>query len=471
MATLPADARADFQNRPVSRLEERPEEGARLSRLRLAGFASIAVPIYGAALPLVMFVPQLYAAEYGLSLATIGLIFFVGRFWDVAIDPLIGALSDRTRSHFGRRRPWIAAGGLVFGLSSALLFFPSPALVTPAYLATVLFLFYVGWSMVEIPFSARTGELSASYHGRTRVVGYQLTSRALGVLAVLVLPTILEQFDPSNGVLKLNLVGGFILATLLPSLIVHLLVLPEAPASEAPALRQGIAHTAGIIFSDRLLLRVLASDIMVTTGQSFRAGLIVFFVVWYMGLPAWASGLYLLQFIFGVAAAPIWQRIGGRIGKREAAIAGELTQAAINLALLFVFPGGLPLLVILTIAQGLTQGSGNLMLRAMVADVADAQRLRTGQDRTGLLFSVFALSEKLGPAIGIGIAMSLVGWAGFTPGPNNSSQALEMLKYVFALGPALAHIAATLIIWRFPLGEAAHADIRRALEQRDALPA
>jgi Na+/melibiose symporter-like transporter len=461
LATLPY---ADYQHGRIASPPDTRAGEAELPPLRLAGFASIAMPTYAAALPLAMFVPQLYATQFGLSLAVIGLIFLIGRFWDVAADPLVGALSDRTRTRFGRRRPWIAAGGLLFGTSSALLFFPPAALVTPAYLAAVLFFFYLGWSMVEIPSSAWAGELSTHYHGRTRVVAWQSLLRAIGVLAVLVLPTILDQFDPGNGALKLQLVGGFILATLIPSLFLTLFSVPEPPLPLAPPLRQSFWRAAALVFSDRLLLRVLASDTVVTAGQSIRAGLIVFFAVWYMGLPAWASGLYLLQFIFGVAAAPLWQRIGTRIGKREAAITGELAQAAINIGLLFVVPGALPLLIALTIAQGLTQSSGNLMLRAMVADVADAHRLRTGHDRTGLFFSVFALSAKLGPAIGIGIALPLIAWAGFRAGPANSSAALEALKYVFALGPALAHIIATLFIWRFPLNEAAHAEIRRALE-------
>jgi len=468
MATLPY---AEYHG---GRAAARPDYGAGekpLSPLRLAGFAAIAVPIAGAGLPLAIFVPQLYASEFGLSLATIGLIFFIGRFWDVAADPIVGALSDRTRSRFGRRRPWIAAGGLLFGLSSALLFFPPAALVTPAYLAGALFLFYLGWSMVEIPSSAWSGELTAHYHGRTRVAAYQMLLRSIGLLAVLVLPTILDQYDPGNGTLKLQLVGGFILLTLLPSLVLTLFSVPEPALPATPPVRQSLARATALVFSDRLLLRVLASDMVVTAGQSIRAGLIVFFAVFYMGLPAWASGLYLLQFLFGVAAAPVWQRIGTRIGKREAAITGELAQAAVNIALLFVFPGGLPLLIALTIAQGVTQGSGNLMLRAMVADVADAHRLRTGHDRTGLFFSVFALSAKLGPAIGIGIALPLIGWAGFSAGPGNAPEALEALKTVFALGPALSHIIATLIIWRFPLNEAAHAEIRRALHQRDATTA
>ncbi|ATP17135.1 MULTISPECIES: MFS transporter [Sphingobium] len=469
MATLPY---ADYlDDRSIIRPEPARVGEGEPSRLRLTGFASIAVPIAGAGLPLALFVPQLYATQFGLSLATIGFIFLLGRIWDVSADPLVGALSDRTRSRFGRRRPWIAAGGLLFGLSSALLFFPPAALVTPAYLGAALFFFYLGWSMIEIPASAWAGELSRHYHGRTRVVSYQALLRAIGLLAVLVLPTILDQVEPGNGTLKLQLVGGFIIATLIPSLALTLFSVPEPPVPATPPVRQSFWRATSVIFSDRLLLRVLASDAVVTAGQSIRASLIVFFAVWYMGLPAWASGLYLLQFIFGVAAAPIWLRIGTRIGKRQAAISGEIAQAAINIGLLFVFPGGLPLLLALTIAQGLTQGSGNLMLRAMVADVADAHRLRTGHDRTGLFFSVFALSAKLGPAIGIGIALPLIAWLGFAAGPHNDATALEGLKTVFALGPALAHIIATLIIWRFPLDEAAHAEIRRALDQRDAIPA
>lgn len=469
MATLPY---ADYlDDRSIIRPEPARVGEGEPSRLRLTGFASIAVPIAGAGLPLALFVPQLYATQFGLSLATIGFIFLLGRIWDVSADPLVGALSDRTRSRFGRRRPWIAAGGLLFGLSSALLFFPPAALVTPAYLGAALFFFYLGWSMIEIPASAWAGELSRHFHGRTRVVSYQALLRAIGLLAVLVLPTILDQVEPGNGTLKLQLVGGFIIATLIPSLALTLFSVPEPPVPATPPVRQSFWRATSVIFSDRLLLRVLASDAVVTAGQSIRASLIVFFAVWYMGLPAWASGLYLLQFIFGVAAAPIWLRIGTRIGKRQAAISGEIAQAAINIGLLFVFPGGLPLLLALTIAQGLTQGSGNLMLRAMVADVADAHRLRTGHDRTGLFFSVFALSAKLGPAIGIGIALPLIAWLGFAAGPHNDATALEGLKTVFALGPALAHIIATLIIWRFPLDEAAHAEIRRALDQRDAIPA
>jgi len=228
-----------------------------------------------------------------------------------------------------------------------------------------------------------------------------------------------------------------------------------------------LGDTLRLVLGDRLLLRVLFSDLAVTLGQGMRGVLFVFFVSIYMSLPQWASGLFLLQFVFGIAAGPIWMKIGGRIGKHRAAIVGELVQVAINLALLFVVPGELGLLLALTVAQGFAQGSGNLMLRSMVADVADRYRLETGQDRTALFFSTFSISMKAGTALAIGIALPLVGAAGFNPAAShNTPEALHALLLVFALGPAAGHLISATLLRGFPIDEAAHADIRRALDAK-----
>lgn len=91
---------------------------------RLAAFASLAAPVAAAQVPIANFLPAFYAQQFGISLAALGLIFLVERLWGAFADPLVGALSDRTRSRFGRRRPWIAAGAVVYGLSTIALFFP-----------------------------------------------------------------------------------------------------------------------------------------------------------------------------------------------------------------------------------------------------------------------------------------------------------------------------------------------------------
>jgi Na+/melibiose symporter-like transporter len=394
-------------------------------------------------------------------------LFLVAQLVNALLDPLTGLLSDRTRTRFGRRRPWIAAGGVIFTLGAALLFFP-PARITLPYLAVALVLFNLGYAAIQTPFLAWSGEVSSDYHQRTRVATYQTVMTSIALFATLLLPTIADQFHPADGRLQLTLMGGLIVASAIPALVLTLTAFDEprlAIAVERFSWRQSLRA----VFANPLLLRVLASDVSVRVGQGTRGVLMVFFIGIYMHRPAWAAGLFLFQYVFGIVAGPIWLRISTHIGKHRAAVLAEVVQALINLSLVFATPDRFGLVLGLAVAQGLAQGSGNLMLRAMVADIADKHRHDTGEERTGLFYSVFSLSEKAGAAIAIGIALPLVAWLGFHAKGPNTTAALDGLLYVFALGPALAHTVAALLVARFPLDEAAHTRIRRELDADQGL--
>lgn len=440
----------------------------RPSAPRLIAFSLISLPLAAAGLPLAVYLPAYYAQQAGLGLTLVGLVFMVGRLWDAASDPLIGLLSDRTRTRFGRRRPWIAAGGLLFGVASVALFLPPPR-PGPVYLGLALFAFYLGWTMIQVPVSAWSGDLSVRYHERSRVISYVQTMSAAGLLLVLVIPALIDQLGHGQARDKIVAMGGFILASLPLGLAGGLFAVRETPAAPAAGPRPGLAATLRVLIGDRLLLRVLGSDFAVTLGQTIRGSLFVFFVGAYMGLPRWGALLFLLQFVFGVFAAPIWLRVGYRLGKSRAVVGAELVQAAINIGLAFVGPGQFAPLLALTIAQGLSQGSGNLMLRSIVADLADRQRLESGQERSGLLFSVFSLSGKAATAAAVGLALPLVAWLGFRPGAANTPEALVGLKLVFTLGPALSHLASAALVIGFPFDEARHAEVRRGLDAREGL--
>jgi glycoside/pentoside/hexuronide:cation symporter, GPH family len=437
---------------------------------RLIAFSTASIPVNAAQVPLAVYLAPIYARHYGLSLAALGTIFLLERLWGAVADPLIGVLSDRGRSRFGRRKPWIVAGGLVFALAGIPLFFP-PEGVSPLQVGIVLFAFYLGWSMIQIPYLAWSGELSGDYHQRTRIVSYQTAVGAIALLVVLVVPTIVDQLRPGDDALKLGSMGAVILASIPVGILLTVLAFPEPPLPAKPAARLPLATSLRLIARETLLLRVLASDFAVSVAQTIRGGLFVFFVSQVAMAPQMASGLFLLQFLFGIAAGPIWMWAGYRLGKHRAAVTGELIQVMINLGLLLVAPGMLPLIAGLTIAQGLAQGSGNQMLRAIVADVADKHRLETGRDRAALFFSVFSLSSKAGMAVGIGIALPLVGWLGFDPRIANARDALLGLQLVFALGPALAHILAAWLVYNFPLDERAHDRIRRQLDAGEPIVA
>jgi len=433
---------------------------------RLFRFTSLAIPLYAAAQPMVAFVPAILAKDYGIPLTGLGLVYLIGQVVNSLLDPVIGTLSDRTRSRFGRRRPWIAGGGLLFLIGISMLFFPPPG-IGLLWVSIGVSCYYAGHSITHTALLAWSGEISGNYNERTRIASqFTLLSSAALVLTLL-LPAIADQVRPDDGPLRLTLFGTLVLVTVLPALLLTLTAAPDraAPADTEPfALGKSIKAIVG----NPLLLRVLAADAAVTAGQGVRTALLLFIITIYFHRPEWAAGFFLLQYSFGVLAGPIWQRIGVRLGKGRAAVLAETTQAVINLGLVFLTPDRFGLMMALAIAQGLSQGSGNLMLRSMVADIADLHRAETGEDRVGLFYSVFSVSMKLGAALAFGIALPLVAAFGFDPkAATNTPEALNALLLVFALGPALAHTLAATLVARFPLDASRHAEIRRQIEARE----
>ena len=455
---------------PTQTLDSQPAVKAApiaLPARRLAAFAAMGMPLAAVEAPLTTYVPPLYASAFGFNLTTIGVIFLAARLWDAIIDPAIGILSDRTRSRWGRRRPWIVAGAIIFAIGAVPVFMP-PLWFGPWALSASLFTLYLGYSMLATPFAAWSGELSAQYHERTRVATYGQVMTSAALLLALVLPSLLASRLAHEPRALLAAMGAMVFVLLGLAVPLGIRALPEPRFDTRPPGPLHLRETFRLVMRERLLLRVLASNGAVRLGQGIRTALFVFFVSQYMGRPSWAPGLFLLQYLFGILACPIWLAVGRHLGKAHAAVAGELVQMVINLTLLLLTPHALPLLFALTLAQGLAQGSGNLMLRSIVADVADNHRLWTGHDQIGLFYSVFALSDKAAMALAVGIALPLVSWLGFDPRHANPPAALEHLKYVFALGPALAHLLSAEIIRGFPLDETHHTTIRRALAARDA---
>jgi len=440
-----------------------------LSRGQILRLSAFALPLYAAYQPVIAYVPTILARHYGIALTTLGTVFLAGQVINALLDPVVGTLSDRCGSRFGRRRPWVAGGGVLFIVGVAMLFFP-PAQVSPAWLAAGALAYFSGSSITQTALFAWSGEVSGDYAQRTRIAAHFTLLSSVALVLVLVLPAIADHLRPDDLPLRLHLFGTLVLASAVPAL---LLTLTAAPDTATAAARTAAAPLAAIraVFVNPLILRVIAADAIVTAGQSVRTGLLLFVVTLYFHRPEWAAGLFLFQYGFGLLAAPIWQQIGIALGKARAAVLGEAAQAAINLALLALTPDRFGLLLALTAAQGLTQGAGNLMLRALVADVADAHAAQTGEERTGLYYSAFSISMKVGSALALGLALPLLGWLGFTPQGTNGPAALSGLLLVFALGPALAHAIAAGLMAGFPLDRHSHARIRARLDTRFALPA
>jgi Na+/melibiose symporter-like transporter len=111
------------------------------------------------------------------------------------------------------------------------------------------------------------------------------------------------------------------------------------------------------------------------------------------------------------------------------------------------------------------------MLRAIISDVADQERLKTGKDHSGLLFSIFNVTINAAFALSVGIALPLVGMFGFNPSGQNTPAALSSLQWIIAVGPAIGHTLSAILMITFPLDEERHREILQELAlQVDPMP-
>ncbi|KFG88351.1 Na+/melibiose symporter-like transporter [Sphingobium herbicidovorans NBRC 16415] len=416
---------------------------SRVSGPRLAAFSVTSIATGGFNIPLQTYLPAFYATAIGMDLATVGLVFMISRLWSAAADPLVGWASDHSRTRIGRRKPWILGGGLLFLLSLYAVFSP-PAGASPLYLGGWLLLLCLGWTATSTPLYAWGGEMASSPIERARIQAYIQTGSSIGIFLVLVLPALLDATGRGNPEIRVGSMGALVAVVLAAGILLIAILFREPPVADRPSAsvnwRQGLIA----MLRDASLWRIVASDFFVALGQGFRTAIFLFFVTRYMGMASPAL-LLMLQYAFGIFAAPLWARISYRFGRLRTLVMAEAVQVVINLMVLFLTPDRMWLFIVLIVGQGLTQGSGNLMLRSMIYDVADRHRETSGVERAGLFSSVFNVTTNAAYALAVGIALPVVGLLGFDP-RSSGTDGLAGMHLFFAIGPAFGHFMSILVI-------------------------
>ncbi|GAK46729.1 major facilitator transporter [Tepidicaulis marinus] len=454
----------------------------RLPRWRVAMFSLPAIPIAAMGLPLTVYLPPFYGeADMGLSLATVGWIFMLARFWDVFTDPVLGAVSDEVSSRWGRRRHWIVLSAPILMLSAWMLFMPS-APVTAGYVLFWLFFLYVGWTLITICHMSWGAELSLDYDERSAIQGSREAALIFGMLTVLALPALIEMLGEDVGsALKVESMGWFIIVMLPLTIWAACYFVGEPHYTDKPqtqniSLRQ-LARKIGAtfreiwvtIYKNRLIRHLLIADILASGAPAITGALYIYFAVYVMELPMAASLLLLVYFVTGFLGVPFWIKISHWSGKHRA-LAYASIYGAISLPLVIFFPRGeFWWLFVGNSLYGIAYGASSFLLRSMMADVTDHDYLETGERRTGLYYSLLTMTQKVAAALAVGITYPLLDVIGFTPKAGaNSPETLNQLLYIYVGFPAVFMLLAAYVIWRFPLGRAAQAELRRRIEAKEA---
>jgi Na+/melibiose symporter-like transporter len=417
--------------------------------------------------PALSILPGIYATVSGIDLATIGAILMLSRILDGITDPLIGLLSDRTKSSIGRRKPWLIAGGLLCMVGVWFWFRPSPD--TGAlyfFLASVTV--YIGWTMVEIPHGAWLSELSSDYGERSRISGLRTTAIYLGYV-IFWLGPFLPIFATTEITPEVTTFMSYVVIVLIILTVAWaVLKVPVGNVSntEMPKLKSAmnglIANKPLRLYAIIILASWLASGMV--------AGLYFFFISSYLGIPEKFGHIGLTVATIGFFSASIWGWAGAKLGKHRMLAICNLSTVITLVAMGLIRPGPgafLAMLVVFSLSALFTAGS-TVAYYALMADVVDYDTLITKNNNAGNYYALITLFQKVGLGAGAGIALVISSLFGFDANGGNQGTALLGFFIAFLGIPIVLNLLATVLAAKFPINRRRHQIIRKRLELRES---
>jgi len=424
----------------------------RLTTSLLAAYAAPALPLAALTLPVYIYLPSYYAADLGLGLAAVGALLLFARLWDVVSDPLIGWLSDRgtgpiTR-RWGRRRPWIVAGAPLVMLSCWMLFSP-PMGAGAAHLLSWSMALYLGWTMMILPLTAMSAELSPGYDERSRISAWRESFILAGTLVTL---GVLALLDSHGAAAALRWVGVGVIVLLPICTLVMVWRVPDGASARASRVspRQGWRLLVG----NRPFLRLIAAYLLNGFANGLPATLFLLFVDRVLGAASQAGLLLFIYFLAGIAAVPLWLRLSYRYGKHRVWCWTMLISCLVFATAPLLGPGDVIWFAVICVLTGLCLGADLVLPSAMQADVVDLDTMESGERRAGLFFALWGMATKLALALAVGVAFTLLDWAAGAP---------FMLIALYSLLPIAFKLAAVALMARYPLTAERHRDIARRL--------
>jgi Na+/melibiose symporter-like transporter len=393
-------------------------------------YGALGLPLAFVALPLYVVLPNHYASEFGIPLATLGALLLGARLLDAFADPWIGRLADRWFAHSAARVLGVCvAAALVLALGFRGLFFPAvqgaqAMLVWCGVLLGVTYLSYSVLSVLHQSWGARLGGDEAQ---RARIVSWREGLALVGVLVAAVLPA-LAGLSVVTGVFTVALALAVALLTRAPR--------PQLQASTRPAV-QPLATPA--------FRRLLAIYLVNGVASAVPATLVLFFIRDRLQAQQWEPLFLASYFAAGALSMPLWLRLVARWGLARSWLAG-MALAVVT----FAWAGALGVgdvvaYTAVCIASGAALGADLTLPGALLAGVI--QRAGHGGRLEGAYFGWWNFATKLNLALAAGLSLPLLGAFGYAPG-SRSAGAMQALGLAYCVLPCLLKLAAAALLHR-----------------------
>jgi len=406
--------------------------------------------------------------------AVMGLIFSVSRVWDAISDPLVGYLSDRTRSRYGRRRTWIVGSIVPIAAVFVMVFAPPEALGNAgriAWMATAIIGFYSVMTVFLVPHLSLGAELSDDYHERSRLFGMRHAAFTIGsILALGSMQALINAEAAGEAAVR---EVTFTLA-ILASAVMTAALLGSVPLLRERADFQGrVTEKPFQAFADvwrNVHARLLIVVTFIENVGSAAIGVLTLYVMQYVvGAPWWAPLVILSYMVPSAASVPLWLPLSRRFGKVRLWMF-SMVLTGVSFGGMFVLPFldtvelRLVTIFVLAFFAGLAAGAGGTIGPSVQGDVIDYDEHLTGERKEGSYFATWNFVYKSA----MGVMLALTGFvlqaSGFVPNEEQTMTVQVAMVSLYGLFPLVCYAVGAALFSRFRLDEAAHAEIRAQLD-------
>lgn len=396
----------------------------------------------------------------GLAPALAGGLILAGRLYDVVTDPLAGALSDRTRSRWGRRRPWMFAGAWLAGLSCVALFaVPEGAspLAAGALVTAALLLYFTGYTLFNVPYLAMPAEMTADYDERTSLMSWRVLFVSLaGIVGSSLAPALVKWLGSDRrAYLGMAVVMGAIVTAAMLCAVFSTARAPRtAHVASAAGWRAWLATLAG----NRPFLLLIAIKFLHLLSLACISASLFFFVLRVLGRDELTVAYFGLAMALGtIAALPAWVRLATRYGKPRAFFAAVVLQGLAALTWLLADAAEpLAMFIARSLALGAAGAGVILFGQALLPDTIQHDHVRTGLRREGIYAALYSLAEKSSFALAPFIVGALLSALGYAPGAAALAPDTARAVYIgIGVLPACFYFASLPLIARYRHHDAA----------------
>ncbi|MBN1880980.1 MAG: MFS transporter [Deltaproteobacteria bacterium] len=408
----------------------------------------------------------------GLKPVLAGTILLAGKAWDAITDPTVGFLSDRTKTRWGRRRPYILFGAIPLAVTYLLIWQTYPfaagnqGLLFATYTILSL-LFWTCFTVTGIPYAALMPELTLDYDDRTTLVSARMFFSIIFGLVAAVVPMIIVGAYPSlsKGYSMMGISIG--LFAIIP-LVICFFGTKERPEFQEMAslslwksLKETVKNRPFVFAMIIFLLSWACVDVLSAT--------FLYYITYVLGLtvddvPILMGTLFVTATLF----LPFWVFISNKLGKKPAYIFGMAFWALV-MSLLFFMKPGIPLsvLVALCFLAGIGISTAHLIPWAMIIDCIDYDELKTGARREGMYTGFTLFLQKLASSLSLFLVGIFLQWSGYVANMIQTDRAIFAIKFLIGPVTAIMLILSIVVSFFYPITREEHNKLRAELDKRE----